>query len=196
MAISSHHFRGAKTAARNRERIARTGLIMGKRLWQAHEDRALCGHYPNYTAARKALPGRTYYSVRGRACKLKIQNKRHIWTGADLVRMRKLYPTASKRELLAAFPGLTLCAIKEFAGRMHIFKQRRPFQKTSYPLLDAIRARCYELGYSMVDLDEIARTKRYFQCARWVASKSVQNSALCKAVDALDGTLSPTWRDA
>jgi hypothetical protein len=195
MQISRHIYDGAKSADRGRERAARTGFIGGKRIWTAEEDRVLSALYPNYGAIRKALPSRTYYSLRNRAQALQIQKKRRMWTGAEVVRMRKLYPTATMEQLLAAFPGRTSATIKSYASHMHI-RRRFEFKKTGYPLIDAIRARCKELGYSMGDLDEIARTKRYFTSALWLSNKSVRGSAVYKAVEALDGTLSPTWRDA
>lgn len=62
-------------------------------------------------------------------------------------------------------------------------------------LLDAIRRRCADLGYSMVDLDAVARTKRYFQYAQWKSSGSFNVARLSKAVEALGGELSAVWRD-
>jgi hypothetical protein len=194
MQISRHIYDGAKSAERGRQRIARTGHVGGKQLWKPEEDRVLSALYPNYEAARKALPGRTYYSLRYRARTLHIQKKRQSWTGADVVRMRKLYPVATMADLLAAFPGRTPETIKSFAVSMHI-RKRFEFKKTGYPVIDAIRVRCKELGYSMGDLDEIARTKRYFTSALWLSNKSVRGSAVYKAVEALDGTLLVSWRD-
>ncbi|YBV98580.1 hypothetical protein M1D80_14225 [Phyllobacteriaceae bacterium JZ32] len=61
-------------------------------------------------------------------------------------------------------------------------------------LRDAIRARCFELRYSMVDLDAIAKTKSYFQKANWHAT-GLNYKAVCKAIDALDEELTVRWRD-
>jgi hypothetical protein len=39
----------------------------------------------------------------------------------------------------------------------------RSIRRAGHALLDAIRARCAELGYGMADLDRLAGTKRRFQ---------------------------------
>jgi hypothetical protein len=194
MQISRHVFEGAKSAERASQRAARTGFVGKHPVWKAEEDQVLNTHYPNYDAIRKALPTRTFLAIQSRVHALQIRRKLRMWTGADVVRLRKLYPIATMAQLLEAFPGRTHKAIRQYASQMHL-RKRFEFKKTGFPLIDAIRTRCKQLGYSMGDLDEIARTKRYFHDAQWSNIKSVQNSALFKAVAALDGELSVTWRD-
>jgi hypothetical protein len=193
MHISRHIYDSAISAERGRQQVARTGFMCSNRVWRLEEDRVLFEHYPDYSALRKALPNRTYNAIRWRVAKLGIQKRHHIWTGGDVVRLRKLYPSASKRELLAAFPGQTLDSLTSFARRRHMSRKRPVCQVTGRPLLDAIRSRCAELGYSMHDLDKMARTKRYFQASRWQQTKSEKNAAIFKAVRVLEGTLSVIW---
>ena len=52
MTLSFHDYRNARRAARQRQRIARSGYICGHPLWSKREDETLRKAYPNYTAAR------------------------------------------------------------------------------------------------------------------------------------------------
>jgi hypothetical protein len=78
----------------------------GHWLWTAREDALVRALYPDYVALRKALRRRTYSALRHRARTLGIAKKRHTWTTTEVSRLRKLYPKASCRDLLAAFPDL------------------------------------------------------------------------------------------
>jgi hypothetical protein len=123
--ISFYNYRSARTAARMRDRIARIGYVNGYPLWSDSEDQALRRTYPDYTAIRRELPDRTFFAIKERVRQLAIQKRYHTWTGADLVKLRRLYPIATKQELLAAFPGPGFSAIEKMAHVKNIRKNRR-----------------------------------------------------------------------
>jgi hypothetical protein len=178
-----------------RARIRKAGVTAkGYPLWTPAEDEKVRRLYPDYRALRRALRRRTYHAIRGRVLTLGITNKRHIWTGAEVVRLRKLYFTAARAELHAAFPGLTLRQIVGKARHVKLSRQRRRPSPTGFPILDDIRERAFKLNYSMVDLDAIARTGRYFQTGNW-SSNGVNKLAACKAIEALDGEIRASWND-
>src|SRR4051794_26337138 len=113
-----------------RDRIARIGSVNGHRLWSKREDETLRKAYPNYTAARIALPHRTYVALQHRACCLGIQRRKHAWSSSDFAKLRQMYPVATQQKLLAAFPGLGWRAIELSANRRHLRKKVRPLHKT------------------------------------------------------------------
>ncbi len=59
--------------------------------------------------------------------------------------------------------------------------------------VDQIRERAFELGYSMPDIDELARSKRYFQVAGW-HNGYINHRAVARAIAALDGDVAASWR--
>jgi hypothetical protein len=73
---------------------------------------------------------------------------------------------------------------------------REPHQpvKTGHMLVDAIKARCYERGYTMADLDDFCQTKRFFQKKRWNVQR-IKKDPLLKAIETLGGTLHLHWGD-
>jgi hypothetical protein len=108
--------------------------------------------------------------------------------------MRQLFPHATTKELRAAFPDRTVDQLNSLARYHGLRRPRRRLKATGIPILDAIRERCFELNYSMVDLDALSRSKKYFQKALW-NTRSINFAAIGKAVVALDGQLDVRWRD-
>lgn len=194
MHLSKYIISGVRTAERMRQRIAGPCYFSGHRLWTAKENKILRSTYPDYSAALEQLPGRSLYAIRTHVRELGIQRRNHIWTGAEIVRLRKLFPTATWPELQAAFPGLTRNAIKVSARHRGLARARRRFKPTGDWLLDEVRTRCFALGYTMLDLDILARTKSYFRNRSWTHRRA-DRARLCKAVEALGGTLSVAWQD-
>jgi hypothetical protein len=177
-----------------RERIRRQGYVgRGFQLWSKREDDIVLKLYPDYNALVKAFRRkRTYYAIRNRARLLGATPRRHVWTARELSRLRSLYPHASRELLLAELPGLSWSQIIAQA-RHHGFRRARRYVGTGDPVLDAIRQRCLELGYTMPDLDALSRSKRYFASADWFNKSKVTHGALLRAVHALGGTLSVRW---
>jgi hypothetical protein len=163
--------------------------------WTEAEDAALRRCYPNLAKAKKALPRRSLSAIKSRAYVLQIQRRVHVWTAADISKIRKLARHGTSKDLRAAFPDVRYANIARIARKNGIKRGRPPFVSTGYPLLDEIRERCHRLKYSMADLDDIAKTKRYFQDNHWRHMVSLNVGAIAKAIIALDGTISITWND-
>ncbi|MBZ9655038.1 hypothetical protein [Phyllobacterium lublinensis] len=137
--------------------------MAGQPLW-TDEEIAICreiGH--DYKALMKALNGRrSYHSVRNQCQKLGLAPKRHIWLGAELAHLRRIYPKCSWEDILAAFPFATRKQIKHIAKHYKIYREKRPFKPTGIPGIDQVRNRCFELNLSMPDVDALAKSKSYF----------------------------------
>jgi hypothetical protein len=188
-------FRNARTAERMRRMIRKQGHAAGHPLWTEREDDILRASYPDYKKARRRLPRRTYYALRNRVQELDIQKRRHIWRASEISRLRKLYTYANSKEIRSEFPFATWRQIEGVARHYKIRRPRRRLCSTSIPVLDLIRGRCYELGYSMVDLDSIAKTGKYFQTARWHSNRRLSGKYVCRAIEALGGSISVVWDD-
>lgn len=163
--------------------------------WTKSEDTILRDLYPNFSSMAEVLRHRSYSALRGRAKALGIQKRKHIWTNKDTQRLRSVW-RESAAEIKAAFPGMAYGALKK-KGRDLGFpsRGRPPFALTGDPCCDAIRDRCRELGYSMVELDRIARTSGYFQKADWHNKKKHLLGPMIKAINALGGTFSVQFPD-
>lgn len=185
--------RGAKAAAMARERIAKTGMSpSGAPIWTAREMALLAVIFPDYKRAVAVLERRSYSAVKHRARSMGLTDCRHIWTGAEVARLRKLYPTADRQTLAASFPGVPFSKIEAKAKHVGLHRLRRPLKQTGIPAIDQIRARAVELNVSMVDLDAMAKTKTYFQKAGWIRGV-VNYRAIGRAATALDGLVAVRW---
>jgi hypothetical protein len=192
MHIFSRDSRRISAAVRQRERHARTGFSgNGYPLWSSADDQTLRRTYPDYAAAKRELPHRTHEALKKRVQFLGIQKRIHSWTSADLSNLRRMYPAATRQELHATFPGLSFPAIMMAANQRHIWRKKRPLQKTGNTLLDAIRDRARSVGYTMPDLDKIAHTKRFYRGRAWRTCVRPPYNPLYRAVEALDGEMLP-----
>ena len=188
-----HAARGAASSYRARERMARTGRTpKGHWLWTKKEDDIVRALYPDYKALRRKLRRRTYSAVKNRARTLNVVKRRRMWLASEVSRLRRLYPRATQEELMQAFPGMTWRRIAYKARHVGIRRARRKLVITGHPLIDTIRDRAQNLNLSMVDIDEIAGTKRYFQKAAW-CNGNFNRKAVLRAVEALGGEVSVHW---
>ncbi|MEF3133028.1 hypothetical protein OS035_16340 [Rhizobium sp. 268] len=189
----SDHARNAASAVRARKRVRKEGFNMrGEKLWSEDEIEIVRHLAPDYDAICKLIPHRTRRAIRAQASVLGRAHKRHRWTGAEVALLRRLYPNASREKLCESFPGVSWRAICAVA-RYHGFRRaRKPYVLTGVTPLDDIRAKCFEIHWTMADLDEAAGTKGYFARARW-GRKTVNYKAIGRAIQSLDGVINIQW---
>lgn len=192
----SDYSRNANKAHQTRHRISYLGTTpSGYQVWTSKEDE-LCREFgSDYALLAQKLPHRSYMAIKKRCQKLGLRRRLRVVTAKELSLMRKLFPRGTSHEIQQAFPHRTLNCIKSICLYRGIYREKRPYQPTGIAVIDDIRARCFESNLSMVDLDDIARTKRYFQNRGWKDSKAPNYAAVYKAVAALDGEISIRWRD-
>lgn len=181
----------AESARRRIRRVGRTPR--GHFLWTAKEDATFIKLYPDYRALRRALRRRTYYALRNRARHLGVVKRRHVWTANEVRRLRNLYFLATTAELLAAFRGMSWHQIAGKARHIGLRGRKPKLKSTGILILDTIRTRASARGWSMVDLDSIAGTRRYFQKAGWHTSRATHGAWL-KAIEVLEGDISIQWQ--
>lgn len=186
-------FRNIAAAERARHRMRRTGRTMsGQRLWTEAEDQIVRDHHPDYEAIVR-ITGRTYYAVQHRAQKLGLTTKRRDWRTTGISQLRRLYPEAPHDVLLTAFPGYTIVQIRQAANYRRIYRKRKPYKATGYHAIDQIRARAFELAYSMADVDALSGARYYFTKAGW--HNFFHHRAVARAIEALDGRITAIWND-
>lgn len=189
----SSNSRALRFGMQAKERMRITGYTpLGRKLWSVEDDEIVKALYPSYADMKARLPERTLRALHARCEALGIAKKIHWWLGSEIAKLRRLYPTASRDKLRDEFPGLTWPAIEGAACRYGVKRARRKYKRTCHSLMDAILARIEEIGWTLRDLDEEARTKKYFSNQGWRRSRpNIAKIAL--AVKALDGRLGIAW---
>lgn len=187
--------RNARSAQRTREEIKRRGFTMtGAKLWSEDEEKILRELYPDYKAICKRLPHRTHSACRYSCGQLKLTRPIHMWTAAEISLLRRVYTRGTKAEIAQAFPHLRWMQIKSIARWYDIHRARQPFLPTGIPIIDEIRSRCFELNYTMVDLDKLTHS-RYFARQCWHNNGHLHHRAIGKAIKVLFGEIRARWKD-
>ncbi|CAM3235184.1 hypothetical protein SAMN04488021_10565 [Paracoccus aminovorans] len=146
--------------------------------WTGAEDDLLRCGYPDYKQMQASLPHRSLNALRYRCRCLGMTSSRHIWTNREVRCLLELFRRGvSDRDLLASFPGMRLAQLKGKARHVGAERRYRP-RPLDDPALDAIRARAFAAGVSLVDLDRRLKTGSYYQsCRRDVKLKPVARAA-------------------
>lgn len=185
--------KGTASAERVRARIMRTGFtLFGQRVWSAEEDLVCRLFYPDYFALRQILYNRTPLAIQKRCQALGLAKRRRQWGPLDKQKLRKLYPSATKEEICATFPDVAWENIRAVAQYYGWKRDKKPYKVTGVIPLDQVRSRCYEIKWTMRDLDEESRTKRYFQ-TRGYRSKSPNFKDINRAAVVLGGQMEIRW---
>lgn len=204
--VESHYERlqraGQVGGLASRDWMRRNGRTqLGQKLWEDHENAAIRSLWPDYEAIKAALPHRTYGAIQAQAARIGASAKGHVWTTGEVLRLRRIFPTATHAELLAAFPGVSLRAIRSHAFRLNLRRAVKPYGPTGCALLDELRDRCRFLNLSMADLDAMAGTGTYFQRSGWRSGRRAGASTnrqfsyerVVKGILAIGGNVVADW---
>lgn len=167
----------------------------GHRLWSDAEIAILREHWPDRYRALELLPGRTLNAVKGKAEGLKLPRVRqlHHWTAAEASRYRRMWPTATKIELMEAFPWASWEALRCYGqwqrrrGYPNLGRPRIPYKPTGDSLVDALMKEAFRLNLSLSDLDAYAESRRFFASGRYRLKRNWHH--LGRALDALEAVL-------
>jgi hypothetical protein len=164
---------------------------VGLKVWSQEDDMVVRLLYPDYGALQRHFADRTLAAIKHRAAKLRVVSKRHVWTQLEVARLRRLFsqrrPTDT--DLEAAFPHIPLRKILNKARHVGMVRERIAPKILGVPVLDAVRQRAHDEGLTMVELDELASTRHYFQHS----SRSIVWRHVAAAVNFLGGALMPWW---
>ncbi len=189
----AYHSRNAATAERNRRRIRREGVTMnGHKIWTDEERELIRQLSPNYDELCKLMPSRKRISIRKLASALGVANEKHIFTSAEISKLRRLYPKASWEEILAAFPFSNKSRLKCVASYYGFRRPKKKYKPTGDQPIDALLEKCAAANMSLSDLDKECRTKNYFSHENW-RSAPPNYTRIVKAIKLLEGNLKAEW---
>ncbi|MDR6659733.1 uncharacterized protein (DUF433 family) [Tardiphaga robiniae] len=107
--------------------------------------------------------------------------------------MRRIYPSATREELLEAFPRRSMGQIYDCAARYNVKRKKEPHSTAGFPIIEQIKLRAKKCNISMKDLDAMARTTPYFASGRW-RFDGLNRRSVYRAIEALDGEVTIVWR--
>lgn len=187
-----HLARSAAIAQAMREQIRRTGKCGRSRLWMPAELAILRRHYPDVETLVKLLPERTRSAIRLRGGPTKKRGSNSLWTPLEVSILRRVYNDPNV-DLKKALPKRSMHAICHKLRSQRIARKRRiQFVKTGLPLTDEIRSQARRIGWTLIDLDYFARTRKYFQTVDYERDT---HPALLRAVAAMGGKVQVIWPD-
>jgi hypothetical protein len=161
--------RGAASAERGRRLMQLRGVTPnGHPLWAGWEVAPVIGMYPDYGSIFPILVRRTRPAVYSKASSLGVAKPRApAWSDNEILRLRKVYPSCTREEIMAELPGRTFSAIARMASQRHISRSKPSISPTGIRILDQILERARRFNYSMSELDKLGRAGRYFTTKKW-----------------------------
>jgi hypothetical protein len=188
--------RGAESADRARRRMQLLGVTPnGHLLWEPWEVEPVIGRYPDYRSIFPVLDRRTHPAVYNKAGRLGITKPRApAWSDNEILRLRKVYPTCSREQILAAFPRRSFAAVAKAANARGIFRDAKAPKPSGNALLDQILVRAKGRNVTLAELDAQVRQPGYFSKRKWKNS-GFRFSAHAKAVEFLGGRIAIHWSD-
>ncbi len=183
-----HFARGAVSAENARRQIELRGFTPnGHRLWTMFEAGTLRVGYPDYNAVMAINTRRTRPAHHGKASRMKITRPRAPeWDVNEITRLHRMFPRAAKADLLAALPGRSWRAISGRAWKDGYRRPKGALVPTGDTLLDQIRERARQKGWTLEDLDFHTASGGYFAKSKWRGGAS--NAAIfVRAVRVLGG---------
>ncbi|MBY3199621.1 hypothetical protein [Rhizobium laguerreae] len=194
MSLSYHSRKAA--SARFRSRLDQEGYtIRGDKVWTEDERKIVRERWPIFDEIRKALPHRSRIAIRAQCRQMGLKAKAyHVWSAAEISKLRRLYPTGAVHEVCEAFPHSSWATIRKCALYHGLLRKKRPFKPTGNQPIDEMLTKLFDANFSFAELDSELRTKRYFQSQKWRYARPNYNFFV-KAIELLDGELTVRWRE-
>jgi len=185
----------AERSERARRTVAKHGKVGNNLIWTREEVATLRKHWPERDLIVTLLKRRTRRAIGSKAVSLGLTAKNHTWTAEEVLRLRKLYPRTSSTELRAIF-GLSWVAIKGKARQLKLYRPafKTQWLKSGERILDAVRDRAKEFGYSVQDVLDLANMKPRHKSIFYHQLRATPNQ-LDAMVEALGGRIVIEWID-
>lgn len=125
-----------------------TEKVILREMWPSHSKREIA-----LKVSRHSMP-----SITRMAVELGISKRRkpyHVWTGAELGLLTKMWPEAPQREIERAIPKHSWAVIQHKAraiGVKRFWNPHRSKKPPKYPIIAALRARRLEMQLRMTDV--------------------------------------------
>lgn len=165
------------------------------RKWSKREQSKLRKHIDKSIAElRKRLPGRSAEAIKSMK-KFMLPDwisKSRPWTAREWSLLKRMWPSATKDELRAAFPERTMIAIIAAAEKTGV--SRKPLRsEAASDLLQEVRRRCFEDKISITTLPIQLGLPKFF--LRETKNKNPDMNRLKKVVEFFGGRFVIDWQD-
>ncbi|UXN58175.1 hypothetical protein [Phyllobacterium zundukense] len=186
--------KNAASAQRMRNKLLKTGISFnGYPLWTEAEVSVLRQFHPNYSEVSRRLPQRTRAAIKRKCADLRIvKDGPRRWSGEEYVQLRKSYATSPISQVMKLFHDRTSVGLRSVLYRRRILKKSVPYKLCGNLIADSIRQRCFDLNYTIRDLDIMAGTNQYFKDI-WRSHKNIDLSKLARAAKLLGGRITVKW---
>ena len=161
--------------------------------WTLREHAVVVDHWPDVEQIMLILKHRSRAAIVTFAGKCNLRKRIHLWTEEQTQTLRKRVRDDVPRKEIAKELRLTVLQVTNRCRQLGLTYPRRRPPETGHRLMDAIRARAFELNMSMSEVDEVCRSGRIFR--RWSPARKIAPRHLIRAVKALDGELCAEWRN-
>lgn len=195
----AHYPRSLKGIEAAHRKCHLTGLTSrGFPLWTEEENAVLRACWPNYVGQPR-LSHRTAAAIRSQASKLGLPRckRNHIWTTPQVAKFERMWPVATRAELLEAFPWAEWADLMNKAqdlrrrGRPNLRRpKQRPFS-TGNAVLDSVLSRAYSANLTMAELDARVGSGTYFYGGRF--RRRLDWDRISRAAEVLGGELLADW---
>lgn len=188
----SHFARGAISAENSRRQMMLRGFTPnGYPLWNPPEAHNLRYGYPDYDAVMAINTRRSRPAHHSKAGRMGIVRRRAPnWDENEIPRLHRMFATATRNELLAAFPGRSWAAICRRANADGYYKLKVP-TSSGIGLLDQILSRAIKRHDSLRELDRAIGGAGYFSRRKWKRRRN--HSIEARAIAYLGGTIQVRW---
>ncbi|WP_442583145.1 hypothetical protein ACSBOB_14795 [Mesorhizobium sp. ASY16-5R] len=171
----------------------RARIIRRDNSWTYSETEIIRSHWPDSDAIRSALKHRSSLAITNMAKRLGLvpQRDQHIWTAAEISRLRRLAASGASRQEMARELGVTLKQVTSQLNRTRIHVAKRRPVMVGDELVDAVRQRAFDVDMSLATLDRSLGRRKTFQTIG--RGKPVNPVHIHEAVKALGGRLLVQW---
>lgn len=186
--------RGAASAERSRRLMQLRGVTPnGHPLWTQWEVGPVVELAPAYGLIIPMVERRTRPGVYSKAQRLGVAPKAPPrWSENEILRLRKVYPTKSREEVLTAFPGRSYAAVAKAANARGIYRAPQPLKPTGDAILDQILVRARARNVTLEELGCATGKRAYFHRRGWRNGR-FDFAAHSRAVAFLGGNIKVRW---
>lgn len=186
MILTRNQRAALNSAAANRAFMTAHGVTYaGHKIWTAEEDELVRRHRDDLPRLLGELPHRSEGAVRRRRQILGLVKPRRVWSEGEFRTMKPPYQDGDPvPEILPLLNEKTPRQVYSKASARRVRRPRRPPKIVGIPLVDTIRQRAFQLGYTLADLDFYTRSGGYFTRPRGLHWRAISH-----AIRLLGGTV-------
>ncbi|HTM79783.1 hypothetical protein [Asticcacaulis sp.] len=180
-------FNAKQSMIRYMRKTGRT--LSGRLIWMPSETDIIEEFWPDWPAIEGRLPHRTAGAIKAKARAIGFKKHVQFWQPDEKKRMVPPYKAGEPiSDIVVILGDRSKRQIYGKASHLKIRRPRKPPKPTGMRIVDLIRQRAFDLGYTMAELDFWVGRKKYF-----VAPKKLDTWAISGALKILGGSIVAVW---